>query len=1056
MPLQFQVVQAPLKFGLDEGTDPHHVPPGVLTTAENVRWEKSGRIQKRYGTAALTNSVYGGGSIPSAVRLFTRGNELALTDGSYVYSYTYADGWTKRGRVPDVGLTWSTSIDTADSIATSDAAVLSNGYIVEAWITGEPSPADTGSYPATSTTRILNYQIRDYTTGTVLTRVFNATTAPGIQPKSLRVLGSGTTWIIFYADNTGRVWAITSAGTLTVATDANATTNVVLDAIVMGSDFVFAYNNVSGGITLKRATFATTPVLQTTGTVTGETSSYIDSISLAGGVNEVLYITYSNLSDPSLAPYHYGYIKFSIANPSTLVQSVAPTTLETLDGGYDTANFYSGIVAAVRETSTTCILAYSYATALVPCGITKVVGITSTGTVTLSASCLYMRILSRPFALGSRFYCVGGQESQIARSMTAQNTGSNAGETLLIDVTRDYASTSAALRNCGKIDTLIGGWWYRGFISNPCTISASAVLLPTPYQSSVSSGYYGTRGAVKLVKATSAVAPTADQWRSVELGGETYLASGVLTAYDGFEALSYGFPYAPLIDLVNTNQSNSGGFLGSNTIATNYTYVCASERRGASGTLHRSPVSASKTASFSASVTTGKVNIAAVPPSLGRSEQNPPWVAYYRTTANGLVPQRITFNSLVSPGIRDVGQGSFPNYGNSADTYADSSLANKSPLGAQAAIYTAGGELDDMQPPACLTLCTHQNRLWMLAGDGRTVWVSKDYLSNVGTAPGFHPNVTMAFEKPITAMHALDDKLIAFASDTFYAVVGQGPAPNGLGASWETLAVQTDVGCTNPRSVASIPDGLLFQSSRGIHLLTRKLEVEWVGAPVKDQLSQYPNITSAVVVGSRSEVRFTANNAAGTAGVVLVYNYARGAWSTWKYTVSNTYGAPIADACLWNGVYTFATSAGLVFTEDTTTYLDGGAKWVPLVLETAWMSAGGPLAFQAVRRMSIDGTSNSNHDLTVSAAFDSNTTYAQSTTWAAGSSVTAIGPFETLDFQIGANRKCGAIRFKIQDATPSNPGTYPVGTGQGPTIDMVGFEFGMKPGLLRKASGQEG
>jgi hypothetical protein len=61
--------------------------------------------------------------------------------------------------------------------------------------------------------------------------------------------------------------------------------------------------------------------------------------------------------------------------------------------------------------------------------------------------------------------------------------------------------------------------------------------------------------------------------------------------------------------------------------------------------------------------------------------------------------------------------------------------------------------------------------------------------------------------------------------------------------------------------------------------------------------------------------------------------------------------------------------------------------------------------------------------------------------------VTSTGPFESCGITVGTRRKCQAIRFKIQDATPTNSGSFPVGTGQGPSFDMLGFTVGIKKGL---------
>ena len=58
-----------------------------------------------------------------------------------------------------------------------------------------------------------------------------------------------------------------------------------------------------------------------------------------------------------------------------------------------------------------------------------------------------------------------------------------------------------------------------------------------------------------------------------------------------------------------------------------------------------------------------------------------------------------------------------------------------------------------------------------------------------------------------------------------------------------------------------------------------------------------------------------------------------------------------------------------------------------------------------------------------------------------------VDDLEELEMVIGTRRKCSQIRFRITDATPTNPGTYPVGTGRGPSWDMMGLEVGSKRGF---------
>ncbi len=308
----------------------------------------------------------------------------------------------------------------------------------------------------------------------------------------------------------------------------------------------------------------------------------------------------------------------------------------------------------------------------------------------------------------------------------------------------------------------------------------------------------------------------------------------------------------------------------------------------------------------------------------------------------------------------------------------------------------------------------------------------------------------------------MDDKAIFFSASGIAYMLGLGPAPNGQNSDFSTpIKIQTDVGCTNARSVVSMPDGIMFLSDRGLYLLTRGFELVWIGRAVQDQLAAYPNVTSATLVAKQNQVRFTCNNAGSTAGITLVFDYVEKQWSTFRHlqSTSGGLGVAIADACMWNGAWTFVTPAGLVYTESTATYLDN-ATWVFLTLETAWITgpgsqtspSAGPLKFQSVRSLQTHGTSYTDHDLTVQVGFDDVVAYQQSVTFPGQSAVTAVG-IEECEVTIGTRRKCGSIRFKITDATPT-VGT--VGTGRGPSFDMMGLEVGIKRGFTTNPATKKG
>jgi len=1011
--LQFQLQQAPLRFGLAEGVDPHQTPFGTLMTAENACWTRTGCLGKRQGTDTLTTNIVGGGAISAAKRLVTRGSELAVIDGTSIYSYTAA-GWVNRGRVPELGIEWTVATDTVTGIATCDSVPLPDGQLLETWVTGDPSATVIGS---------LYYQIRELTTGAVVTgpTLVSTTAAPLI-----RIVVSGSTWVLLWSDGTGDLKTTTSTVTATLKTGATASRLVALDACVIGNEFVVAFTLAAGGIRLVRASFAATPVEQTTATVTGVTSALVLSVGITGAASETLYISWFDQTNQ--------LIGFAAANPSTLAQTVAPSSVIAETG------LTSGCVTLARTSSTTCLLVFGMWSDSREAGTTRTVSITNAGVKTVGQNTIFMRPLSRPFEMGGRWYCVLATDGESVSGLPYVVTTS---DTFLADVTPGGVATEP-FRQVGKIDTLIGGSWSRGWVTTASAVSSDWTTISLGYQSMISSDVRGVQQAVRTLRVTRGSELPADMWRNVELGGEAAIAAGVPASYDGTEAIGYGFPHGPYVDWANLDFFASGGSMASG----DYLYSVVAERRSGANVLHRSPVGLSVSAE-NVTGPDGRVEVPIVSVRLGHATRMPAHFPIYRSVVDGSIAQRIavvpSYMTVVDEGLSDVTSVVIDT--NNDNGIGDGTLI----LSARPALYTSGGELEDCQPPSSLTLALHQSRLWSLSGDHTTLWFSKDASSNPGVAPGFHPTTILTFDKPVVALAPLDDKLIVYSESSFWMVLGQGPTPNGQNASYEIASVQTDVGCINPRSLVSMPDGHMFQSARGIYLLTRDMGLAWIGRPVKDKLAAYPRITSAVLVATRNEIRFTTSNTGGTESIVLVYNYVEKQWTTSRYAVGGVAGAPIADACMFGGVWTFVTTSGVVVRESTTTFLDG-STWVPLTIETAWNNAAGPLAFQSVRRFAVEGVSNSNHDLTILVGFDNDPSYAQTRTFAAGTPVTSIGPLEECTISIGTRRKCRAIRFKIQDATPTSPGTYPVGTGEGPSFDMIGVEVGIKKGFATKSA----
>ena len=1035
MPLQRQLLQTGFRFGVDEGTEPHAVPWGTLTRAENARWVKGGRLEKRGGISALSTSIVGGGSLSSASRLVTRGNELCLVSpgaagGQYLYSYASAYGWRNRGAVPDIGVTYRTAVDTTDGVMVSDTAAFAdaggNTLVAIAWVSGDPlSPSGGGAAYVT---------IQEAATGaTVL--------APSLLlssgAKAIRVLYVGTTVVVVCRNGANvSAWTIPTStfavsGVTNLRTDAaNGAVQSGFDACVIGSNFGILYNDNTA--------------------VTAVVRLYTYTAALAAVNNAPITST----NNAYLALASDGTYVYAGANLQMFSRDAS--TLSVVGGTATLPGDLVGICAPGGASTGSVLVSYlisGSAGGATVAGVGTVVA-AYTGSVTASTkrATWGTRPITRPWTQDGRYFLVLSDDLV---SPSGSFVGCN---TYLVEAALTDASaygTTVPHRYVAKLDQMIGGTWPSNNGPSGCPASVTATGTTTfyaavPFLATAPAQNKAWRQGLRLTSFTSSSAMPADSWRSVTYANEAYLSGGVLTAYDGATCFDYGFARQPVSV---SSVAAAGGSMATGT----YLYGVCAEYRSKAGVLHRSTTSGFTQSAVPA---TGKVTIQwalcnvgskqTLGTTYGATSTTPIYLPTFRSVVSGSTLQRLTVEPTANTTpvvLTSVAQ-------QLVDTRADSSVDGAgTTLASRPVLYTTGGILDDVQPPALSTLTLHRLRLWGVGPDQRTIWYSKSFSDDQGVAPGFNEAFRIVAGQDVVALVSMDDKLVVLYRDGIGYIQGDGPNAAGANGDFTSVIdVQTDVGCSNPRSVVSTPFGVLFQSTRGLYLLTRGLEVVWFGRQVQDVIASYPNVTSATLVPKYSEVRFTANDAAGTSHTVLVWNYVEKQWSTFRY-LSGAVG--IADACVWNGTWVFVTTTGAAYSESASTYLDAGA-YVSMVLETAWLSAAGPLAFQSCREMQLSGASRSNHDLLVEVAFDSSTSYAQTRTFTAGSAVTAIGSLEECTIAIGTQRKAASIRFRISDLTPTNPGTYPVGTGQGPAFDTIGVEVGIKQGFSTNPATKRG
>ena len=376
-------------------------------------------------------------------------------------------------------------------------------------------------------------------------------------------------------------------------------------------------------------------------------------------------------------------------------------------------------------------------------------------------------------------------------------------------------------------------------------------------------------------------------------------------------------------------------------------------------------------------------------------------------------------------------------------------------LGAKAPLYTQpnanGTVLENDTPPPTQAMVTHRNRIFLVdSTDPLSIWYSKPVIHTPGT-PSNNPVQFSAFQiliaseqgGGVTALGTIDDKLIVFKQDRIFYVSGQGPAANGTSNDFsDTIRVTVDCGAISQASIVTTPDGLMFQSLKGIYLLDRMLQVQYIGAPVEAYNSQ--TVTSAQLISNTNQVRFTMSG-----GNILVYDYLMRQWSVSIYTWLSSFGSYAADSCIWQKQHAFMTSQGFVYVEtpgvyEDQTYLSTTVlNYIAIRALSSWISLAELQGYQRVYRFLVLGSAYNACTMTVSLGYN----------FQALSQVNAIavaGTESPLQWRIRTDeQKCESIQIQIADSKAAGKGV-----GQG--IDLSGFalEIGVKYGAFKLPAAQ--
>lgn len=500
-------------------------------------------------------------------------------------------------------------------------------------------------------------------------------------------------------------------------------------------------------------------------------------------------------------------------------------------------------------------------------------------------------------------------------------------------------------------------------------------------------------------------------------GTDLFIPCGPLMQFDGARYADAG-PMSP-----PRPPTLVAGTAGALTASGTYSYQLVVCRVDAAGKLWRSPPSAATS-----------ITVGATTPSVTVTDDCS-WTSYAVRNAavgvgNGIMGEYYIEIYRINPGTTTARLVAKTRPWGSpfALSYIDGATDATVLTGEQ--LYTNEQVKENVFPPSLYSLCQWQNRLVGVSAEDRSkIWYSKEFVSGLGV--GW--NSVFSFETldeygAYYAVASLDDKLILFKENAIYMLSGQGPDTTGAGAFVAPVRIATNVGTRNPLSVVRVPDGVMFQGQKGIYLISRSLEVSFIGAPVSgDATTGITNpITSAVAVPDKNEVRFTFLTTPGTA----VYNWFFQCWSAWRITYA-------VSAVLRNGLYYQLTAAGACKYEDAATFADDGVA-VSFELTTGWISLAGLQGAMRVYALRIFGFAIGAHTMAVKVEYDQSTTGDQDLVTA------AVVPSAEYQWEARPTRqKCNAIRFAITD-TPTVAATE--------TFRLRGLALlvGMKPGFLRR------
>jgi hypothetical protein len=992
--MQKQGINIPFGQGIDTKTDPKQVAPGKLLSLTNVVFN-SQALQKRNGYRRLTNLP----SEANSLATFS-GGLVALGQTLQAYSAP-SNQWLDKGSLPAIDLEVVQVGRTGYSQITSDVAIDTNGLSCVVYQDGS------GVY----------YQFVDINNNdVVLAPVLVSATAS--RPR-VRLLPSyfvitffdtvaASPHLRYIAIPRGNIESPEPAADISTTVKANPTG---YDCIVANGQLYLVWNGSDLGGAVRLTLLTNQLTVSSPVVLAGEEGDICGIVADNSGSTPNIWILFYQTSSTTTKAALYGANLVEILAP---MNAIVTTTINKITGTATggTLTFY-----AQYNTS------YSYDAAIRTDIIYKNT-LTSSGTLGTAA------IVKRGLGIASKAFTHNGTDYMLgvygAPTTTLQPSY------FLIDAAGNVVLKLAYSNGAGYLTTQTltdvvsyGDSLYLAYLFRDQLVPVNKTLAIT----GAANGIYSQNG-VNIAKLTFDV----PQY-TAEIGGALHITGGLLWMYDGSFPVEHGFNVWP--ENLEVNTSGTGGLI----TAQQYYYQFCYEWTDARGNIHRSAPSQPVGIVTTGSTSTNTID---VPTLRLTNKENVRLVGYRWSTAQPVMYQ---FTSITSPTLNNPAVDSLQ----ITDTLADSAILGNTIL------YTTGGVLENIGAPACAGIALFKSRLLLLSAENRNlIWVSKQVIEatpveltdllTIYVAP------TLASQNStgvITALSSMDDKIIIFKNSAAYYVTGQGPDNTGANNDFsDPVFINSTVGCTNPNSIVFSPNGLMFQTNKGIWLLGRDLSTPYIGAAVED--FNDANVLSAISVPSTTQVRFTLDN-----GITLMYDYYYDQWGTFQ-------NIPGISSTLYQNLHTYLDAQNRILQETPGVYLDGSNP-VLFSFTTSWLKLTDLQGFQRVYFFYLLGEYKSPHKLNVQVAFDYNPAAQQSSLisptnyspaygddplYGSGNPYGGTGSLEQWRV-FTRQQKCQSIQVSVSELYDPS---YGVAAGAGVILSGLNFVIGAKKGYPRLSS----